>query len=209
MGDAGEVRDAVIGAGAACRAAGRDAGGGHSDCVVGGAPAGCGAAAPWLSWLPAWVRPAGKTLWLKEDPSPHPKARATTGKGAPMGVGCSRLVGRLASSHGISSSFPGRRADLHHLHRVTSILSMRLFPTYSQWISVHPPNRVFSHIPIGLSSSCLWDYLHPPHNTVSILPMTELHHLHGVSSIPSQWDYVCPPHKIFSILPIELNPHFP
>lgn len=104
---------------------------------------------------------------------------------------------------------PPHGADLHHLHRVTSILSMELSPTSSQWISVHPPHRVFSHIPTGLSSSCLWDYLHPPHNIVSILSTTELHHLHGVSSIPSLWDYVCPPHNIFSILPIELGPPFP
>lgn len=104
---------------------------------------------------------------------------------------------------------PPHGADLHSLHRVTSILSMRSSRTSSQWISVHPPHRVFSHIPIGLSSFCLWDYLNPPHNTVSNPPMTELHRLHGVSSIPSPWDYVRPPQKIFSILPTELGPHFP
>lgn len=97
MRDAGEVGDAVIGARAARRAGGQDAGGGHGDCVVGGAPAGCNAAATWLGWLPAWVHPAGKTLWLQEDPSPCPKTRASPGKGAPIGCGAQPPSGETSS----------------------------------------------------------------------------------------------------------------
>lgn len=60
MGDAGDVGDAVVGAGARCGAGGRRAGGGHRHRVVCGAAAGSGAAAPHLTRLPACIHPAGQ-----------------------------------------------------------------------------------------------------------------------------------------------------
>lgn len=85
VGDAGEVGDAVVGAGATGGDLGRDAGGGHRHRVVRGATAGYGAAAPRLAGLPAPLHPAGRRALAAGGCFPEPEGQGEPGERAAGG----------------------------------------------------------------------------------------------------------------------------